>query len=114
MKKKERSSPSPIPKKPPAVLEEFISVFVGKGWLNQTIRIRRQERRYRISCSETGFIAYRLNDHSGLSPGIPGWPVCFVTQEQIINDSDMTGFSSTEPSVYEWLRYIMDDDIELI
>ncbi len=114
MKQKEKSSRNPIPPKPPEVLEEFIGAFVGKGWLNQTIRIRRRERRYRISCSETGFIAYRINDHGGVSPGIPGWPVCLVTQEQIIGDSDMTGFTSTEPSVYDWLRFIMDDDLELI
>ena len=114
MIKKKKSSRNPLLKKPPDILEEFISVFIGKGWLNQTIRIRRRERRYRISCSETGFIAYRINDHSGLSPGVPGWPVCFVTPEQIINDADMTGFDSTEPSAHEWLRYIMDDDLELI
>ena len=114
MKTKQKSSRNPIPSKPPEVLEEFIGVFVGKGWLNQTIRIRRRERRYRLSCSETGFIAYRINDHSGVSPGIPGWPVCFVTPEQIMDDSDMTGLTSTEPSAHDWLRFIMDDDLELM
>jgi hypothetical protein len=114
MKQKEKSSRNPIQKKPLDVLEEFIGVFVNKGWLNQTIRIRRHERRYRISCSETGFIAYRINDHSGVSPGIPGWPVCFVTQKQIMDDSDMSGLASTEPRVHDWLRFIMEDDLELI
>ena len=87
---------------------------MGKGWLNQTIGIRRRERRYRISCSETGFIAYRINDQGGVSPGFPGWPVCFVTQEQIIDESDMTGITSTEPDVHEWLRFILNDDLELM
>jgi hypothetical protein len=43
-----------------------------------------------------------------------GWPVCFVTREQIIDDSDMTGLTSAEPTVYDWLRFIMEDDLELI
>jgi hypothetical protein len=114
MIQKQKSPRNPFPKKPPEVLEKFIGVFTGKGWLNQTIRIRHCERRYRISCSETGFIAYRINDYSSVSPGIPGWPVCFVTREQIIDDSDMTGLTSAEPTVYDWLRFIMEDDLELI
>jgi hypothetical protein len=114
MKQKDKSSRHPIPKRPPDLLEAFIDVFVSKGWLNQTIRIRHHERRYRISCSETGFMAYRINDHCGISPGIPGWPVCIVTQEQIMDDSDMTIFTSSEPSVHDWLRYIMDEDLVLI
>ena len=114
MKAGKKPFPDPDGKKAPEVLEAFIGLFESKGWLNQTIRIRRRERRYRISCSETGFIAYRINDHCGVSPGIPGWPVCFVTQEHIIDDSDMSRFASTEPSVHDWLRFILDDDLELI
>jgi hypothetical protein len=101
-------------KKAPEVLAAFIGLFESKGWLNQTIRIRRSQRRYRISCNETGFIAYRINDHCGISPGIPGWPVCIVTREQVVNDSDLSGLPSTEPGVQDWLRFIMDDDLELI
>jgi hypothetical protein len=101
-------------KKAPDVLQTFIGLFESKGWFNQMIRIRRRERRYRISCTEMGFIAYRINDHCGVSPGIPGWPVCFVTPEQIMDDSDMSRFASTEPSVLDWLRFIRDDDLEII
>jgi hypothetical protein len=114
MKAAKKNFRDPSDKNAPDVLETFIDLFESKGWLNQTIRIRRRERRYRISCSEMGFIAYRINDHCGISPGIPGWPVCFVTQEQIVDDSDMSRFSSSEPSIEDWLRYIMDDDLELI
>lgn len=96
------------------VLQAFIGVFESRGWLNQTIRIRRHERRYRISCTETGFVAYRINDHCGVSPGIPGWPICFVTQDHIMEDSDMSKFASNEPSVLDWLRFITESDLELI
>jgi hypothetical protein len=114
MKAAKRKFRDPLGMKAPDVLQTFIGLFERKGWLNQTIRIRRRERRYRISCTEMGFIAYRINDHCGVSPGFPGWPVCFVTQEQIMDDADMSRFTSTEPSVQDWLRFIMDDDLELI
>ena len=114
MKAAKKPFRDPAGKKAPEVLEAFIGVFESKGWLNQTIRIRRRERRYRISCTETGFVAYRINDHCGVSPGIPGWPVCFVTRDQIMDDSNMARFESNEPSVLDWLRFITDSDLELI
>ena len=114
MRAAKKNSGDPSEKNAPDVLQTFIGLFESKGWLNQTVRIRRRERRYRISCTEMGFIAYRINDHCGVSPGIPGWPVCFVTREQIVDDSDMSRFTSTEPSAGDWLRFIMDDDLELI
>ena len=77
---------------PADVLQKFVDVFAGKGWLNQTLRIMHRERRYRIFCSETKFIAYRINDHCAISWGFPGWAVCIVTDDQIIEDSHMSGF----------------------
>ncbi len=101
-------------KKETDILEAFIALFESKGWLNQTIRIKRCGQRYRISCNETGFIAYRINDRCGVSPGIPGWPVCFVSREQMVDDSHLSRFPSTEPTIQDWLRFIMNDDLELI
>ena len=96
------------------VLQKFVGVFASKGWLNQTLRIKHHDRRYRICCSEREFFAYRINDHCGVSPGFPGWPVCIVTHDQIIEDSDMSAFASTEPSAHDWLRCIAEGDFELI
>ncbi len=111
-----RTKPVRIPanKNSAEVLQKFVSLFEGKGWLDQALRIKHRDKRYRIYCSETGFMAYRVNDYCGVSPGIPGWPVCFVTSDQIIEDSDMSKFSSTEPSVYDWLQCLIDEEIELI
>jgi len=114
MKAAKKSFRDPPEMKATDVLQAFIGIFESRGWLNQTIRIRHRERRYRISCTETGFVAYRINDHCGVSPGIPGWPVCFVTQDQMLDDSDMSRFASNEPSVLDWLRFITDSDLELI
>ena len=106
--------PPPAIATPGDILREFVGVFGGKGWLNQGLRIVHRERRYRIFCSETEFIAHRINDHCGVSWGFPCWAVCIVTQDQIIEDSDMSKFSSAEPSAQEWFRCIAEGDFQVL
>ena len=101
-------------KEPAEVLQQFVGVFEGKGWLNQPVRIRHRDRRYRVFCTETEFLVYRINDHCHVPPGFPGWFVCVVTEERVIHDSEMSAFPSTEPSAGDWLRCISDGDFELI
>jgi len=109
---------TPVPKaakgEPVAVLQKFVDIFVGKGCLNRTLRIKHRDKKYRIFCSESKFFAYQINDNYGVSWGFPGWPVCIVTSEQILDDSNMSAFASTEPNVDDWLRCLADDDFELI
>jgi len=99
---------------PGDVLQKLVGVFASKGWLNQTLRIKYRNRRYRISCSEKEFFAYRINDNCYVSPGFPGWLVCFVTPDHIVNDAEMCPFPSTEPSIHDWLQCIVEHDFELI
>jgi len=105
---------SPAGQRPVDVLQQFVDVFAAKGWLNQGLRILHQEKRYRVFCSETEFIAQRINDNCGLSWGFPCWAVCIVTQDQIIEDSRMSGFASMEPGVHEWLRCIAQEDFKIL
>ena len=105
---------NPSERKPNDILREFIGVFANKGWLNQTLRIKRREKRYRICCSETEFFVYRINDHGGVPPGFPGWPVCIVTPDRMIEDSAMSPFRSMEPDVGDWLRCLTEGDFELL
>lgn len=96
------------------MLQRLVGVFEDKGWLDQTLRIKHRERRYRIFCSKKKFLAYRINDHCHVSRGFPGWPVCIITADRIIDDSHMSPFPSNEPGAREWLRCIDDGDFELI
>ncbi len=96
------------------LLREFVSVFAGKGLLEQTVRIRYRDKKYRVFCSNSEFFAYRINDHYGVSPGFPGWTVCHVTHDEIVEDAHMSGLQSREPSVREWLRCLAAEDFELI
>lgn len=96
------------------VLRQFVAFFEYKGWLNRSLVIRRQGARYRVCCTEGEFLAYRINDKPGHSPGIPGWPVCAVNCETIFHDSETCPFPSDEPSPQEWLRSMVDGDFEVM
>jgi hypothetical protein len=97
--------------RPSEVLQQFVELFNRKGWLNQTIRIQRAERKYKILCTPDGFMAYRINDNWGNSGGFPGWAVCIVDQNQIIEDLSLTAFPS-EPGVLDWLGCLSSGDFK--
>jgi len=101
-------------RKPIDFLRRFVGIFEKKGWLNQGIRIMRRDRSYRIYCSESNFLAYRINDNFGLSWGFPGWFVCVVTEDRIVEASSMCAFPSDEPSSQDWLCCLADGDFEII
>jgi len=94
--------------------KQFIDVFERKGWLNVNLCIRHKGRRYRILCDENEFQAYRINENCGITPGIPGWPVCMNNHENVIEDKHMSKFESDEPSAYEWLVHFADSTVEII
>ena len=96
------------------MLQSLVGIFENNGWLDQTLRIRHRGRRYRIFCSRQKFLAYRINDKGHVQYGYPGWPVCIITTDRIIDDSHMSPFPSNEPGSHEWLRCINDGDFELI
>jgi hypothetical protein len=106
--------PGAAGKMPRDILQEFISVFAQRGWLNQALRIMHRDRRYRIFCSETEFIAHRINDNCAVSWGFPCWAVCIVTRDQIIEDSDLSMFSSAEPSAHDWFRCLAGGDFQIL
>ena len=98
---------------PKEFFKQFIDVFERKGWLNVNLRIRHKSRRYRILCSGKEFMAYRINDNCFITPGIPGWPVCMINHERIVEDTHMT-FESPEPCAYEWLVHLAGSAVEII
>ncbi len=101
-------------KGPLNILRQFVSVFANKGWRDQTLRIKRCDRKYSVFCSKSEFMAYRINDNWGNSPGMPGWPVCIIDHNQIIEDAEMSELASTEPSAHDWLHCLANGDFEVI
>ncbi|MGD0231614.1 MAG: hypothetical protein ABSC19_14890 [Syntrophorhabdales bacterium] len=96
------------------VLRQFVGLFDERGWLRCNLKIRYQGISYRIFCSETEFLAYRINDNPCVPPGVPGWPVCMVRQDEVFHDSELCTFPSPEPGPRDWLRCMADGDFEVI
>ena len=99
---------------PMDVFQSLVDIFTTRGWLNQGLRIVHRDRKYRIFCSESEFFAYRINESCNDSHGFPGWVVCTITQDRIVEDSSMCSFTSDEPSAQQWLCCIKDGDFEII
>ena len=105
---------APEDARPDDILKQLIGVFESTGWLNQKLRIQRGDRRCWLLCTHSQFLAYRINEHCHISPGIPGWPVCIVNHDVIIDDAHMSAFESTEPNAYDWVRCIVEGDFDII
>ena len=96
------------------VLRKFIEIFHGKGWLNKKFRIKYQNKRYWISCSEERFFAYEINDNCGLGPGVPGWPVCLVEKDYVYDESEIPALTPTKLNTDDWLNIIANQKFELL
>ena len=95
------------------ILDRFVCLFRGKGWLDRPILLQNGGTRYRLFCSENRFFAYRMNESWGISPGVPGWPVCMVTQESLFHDGSTCAIGTEEPETDEWLRLLNNADSEV-
>jgi len=96
------------------VLHHFVGLFRERGWLNRKLKIRYRGVGYRIFCSDTEFLVYRINDNACVSPGVPGWPVCMVRQDEVFHYSEMCPFPSPEPDARDWLHCMAQGDFEVI
>lgn len=98
---------------PAEVLAQMVRLFESRGWLDRPIMVKRRNRRYRLFCSQDRFLAYKLNESWGISPGVPGWPVCLVTRDRVFHDAVTCAFTAEEPETDEWLRLLSHNDIEV-
>lgn len=60
--------------------------FREKGLLGQSLMLEYEGIRYRITCDESAFIVYRVNENSGPRHHVPGWPVCLVNADTIFEE----------------------------
>jgi len=96
------------------ILHKFIEIFDSKGWPNKKLRIKYQNKRYRVSCNEERFFAYQINENCGLGPGVPGWPVCLIRKDYVYDESEISDFISTKLNAHDWLNIIVNQNLELI
>ena len=105
---------NPADRIPIDFLQKFVGVFGSKGWRNRSFRIKLRERKYRIFCSETQFLAHRINDSCEAPWGFPCWVVGMVTPDRIIEEPDLSGFASAELNVHDWRRCLVEGDFKII
>ena len=71
---------------PTLVLEHIQKLFKKWGIYNQKLTLQHEGDEYAFSCHDQAFVVYRLLPVAGKSPGAPGWPVCLVTADGIIDE----------------------------
>ncbi|MBM4294951.1 MAG: hypothetical protein FJ126_08625 [Deltaproteobacteria bacterium] len=72
---------------PAELLGRIQDLFRELGLFDQTLTLTHRGRKYLARCDSRSFTVYRCLDRCHLSPGAPGWPVCLVTEDAIIDET---------------------------
>jgi hypothetical protein len=76
---------------PGQVFREIREVFTDLGLLGNMISVEYEGVWYRISCDDTAFMVYRVNEYQRVRHHLPGWPVCLVNSHIIFEESGHPG-----------------------
>lgn len=71
--------------------------FARKGLLRRAMRITAHDTVYSVRCDEDCFTVYRINKNPHLPPGLPGWVVCRISNDDCfcLNEVEELGVSSS-------------------
>jgi hypothetical protein len=61
--------------------------FRELGIFGQSLSLTYQAEKYLVSCDAEAFAVYRLVEKCHVPPGRPGWPVCLVTEEVVVDET---------------------------
>ena len=82
--------------------------FRGMDLLGRNLVVEHEGNRYRVSCDETSFMVYRVNDNGGPRHHVPGWPVCLVNADMIFEECCSQGLGRDHYScgldIERWLE----------
>jgi hypothetical protein len=92
---------------PADLLHRIQDRFRELGIFEQTLSLTYKEENYLVSCDAQAFAVYRLVEQCHVSPGRPGWPVCLVTSEVVVDETSPPDLPEDEfssgLSLKEWL-----------
>jgi hypothetical protein len=95
---------------PAALLRRIQTLFKELGIFGESVTLSLGGVEYRVTCNDEAFSVYRLVAHCHLPPGAPGWPVCLVTAETIVDESSPPQPADDEfasgLTLAEWLELI--------
>lgn len=94
---------------PAQLLRRIQERFRELGLWGRTLTVSYQGQRYLVGCSEEAFTVYRLVEHCHIPPGTPGWPVCLVTAETVVDETSpplLEDEFAVALTPAQWLRLI--------
>jgi len=71
---------------PARVLGHIQKLFKKWGIFDKKLTLKHEGAEYAFSCHEKAFVVYRLLALGEKPSGTPGWPVCLVTAEGVIDE----------------------------
>ncbi len=71
---------------PTQVLTHIQRLFKKWGIYNQKLTLQHEGDVYAFSCHDKAFVVYRILAVAEKPPATPGWPVCLVTAEGVIDE----------------------------
>ena len=72
---------------PAELLGRIQARFRELGCFGSTLPLTHNGEKYLASCDDRVFAVYRLVDQCHVPPGRPGWPVCLVTNEAVVDET---------------------------
>ena len=72
---------------PAELLRRIQARFRELGCFGSTLPLTHNGEKYLASCDDRVFAVYRLVDQCHVPPGRPGWPVCLVTNEAVVDET---------------------------
>jgi hypothetical protein len=61
--------------------------FREMGRFGSPLTLTHKGEKYLVTCDDWGFAVYRVLDQGHVAPGRPGWPVCLVTAEAVVDET---------------------------
>ena len=72
---------------PAELLGRIQARFRELGLLGERLSLSHGGRQYLVACDDRAFTVYCLVEHCHIPPGRPGWPVCLVTAETVVDET---------------------------
>ena len=95
---------------PAELLHRIQARFRELGLFESTLTLTHNGEKYLVNCDDRVFAVYRLVEHCHVPPGHPGWPVCLVTAEAVVDETSPPQMPEDEFAsglgLKEWLELI--------
>ena len=98
---------------PAALLGQIQALCRELGLFGRSVKVSHQGGQYAVRCDAEAFTVYRLVEQCHLPPGSPGWPVCLVTAEAILDETSPPQPPAADEfasglTLPEWLQLLED------